>query len=148
MIMYPEDSLLDKFLEQKRLHKDPRKNFRLVDGEVVFNPFIKKILGQRSPPKLQERPQGKKITLNHEKSQSLSKSQSRRGSQPTTTSGSATKSPKKPNFFSKQEDQKDAQALQAHLNKQSTILKDNKVMSKEDMIHLLEDSISLAFNGA
>ena len=37
-IMYPEKSILDEFLYSRGLHKDPKKNFKMINGKVVFNP--------------------------------------------------------------------------------------------------------------
>lgn len=48
-IMYPEKSTHDEFMLSKGLHKDPKKNFKVVNGKIVSNPCRKKNKSQSMP---------------------------------------------------------------------------------------------------
>ena len=58
--------------------------------------------------------------------------------------------PKKVNFFLRQNANREQKQKEEKMAKEKvlheTIIKDKRLMSKEDMIHLLEDSITRAFN--
>ena len=74
------------------------------------------------------------------------------GNQPGKEQPKPQQSPpakKKVNFFSRQNANKEQKAAEQkkarEMATQQTIIKDKRLMSKEDMIHLLEDSIGRAF---
>ena len=121
-------------MKKHGLHKDPKKNFKVVNGQVVFNPNRPKRRGGKSilgsPKRVLER-RGTKL-----------------GDNKSPLDGA--KGGKKVNFFVKQNASREAREEEVKKAKEivihENILKDKRLMSKEDMIHLLEDSITRAFN--